>query len=607
MNEDKNIKLYIEELLETIVYTKHIEKRYHEMAELRNNLAEELDLKLHLIDTNKIVNYIKDTDYVFLFNNLDLHEAANVIFLKRIEEKDIIEFFKKVSDGINENNYLNKIYSYNETYKEKYGIDLNNIDLFFKDCKYFQKMEIMANLATFIESYYKTTEGKNFIENYKNTIHSSKDSQQYFEELFEKMNQSSIRPLFYKNNNKYIYTAAGAGSLDGFFIMFDEKNNLTFNVSTTVSPNVKIEGTSVLRHAVTSKIISEAIIEHIDKILEENKLYDPLFGDTKESLKKTRAEYFNNYIKNDLKYKNTFISKALLKKIKNLNLDFIEDFNITDEALKSGEIIETITKKLNQSDPTELINRNLKISGVVSNKEIKDFFSEKNNDGFTTNFITEVKDVKSKKLFEYSSLNTALNDHHLNIYELKTYLQNVVLKEIALQEFGSNLNKNAIDLFYDHIVTRRVFSEANQLKINQNSFSLTVERFLLKHLLLNNENEIQENSQFLTEIDKSNIKSYFTYFISANQHQDFATYTQQDSYTSEIKDKLNKLGANIETLVFLEKINKEYNIEKAADLSVIEKNNSIIKDQNEEIKLLKKLLEEARNPQNSETVKKLKI
>jgi len=562
MNSKHNLEVFIENLFESIVDNHDISKNYHKIQKNRSDLIEELGLDINKIETKEVVNALKLSGFKYLYHNLDLEEIADVIFLHKMDDKLAKSYLQKMITGINEKNYLTNIYSYDEFYKETYGIDLNNIEKYLEIDKKNQALELKSNFATFIEYYYSTNKGKEFINNYRDKTVDGVMPKAFFEEIFEKMNQASITPtLKAKSVGVYQYQSAGAGSLDGFFVIFDDNFNMTFNVSTTASRDVSIENSSVLRHAISSKFISEAIVKEIDREIKETNRHHTLLDD-KSFLKKDRADCWVQYASNDIS-KNIFLHRALSLHAQEENINIKTDYEKTDK--ESGKAIQSMIKDLNRQDPVYFLNSSLNISDKKENitaKKIKAFFKTDND--FKTNFVSDVNGLRNKKLYDESSLKREMDKLKIGMYEFKTFLQTATLKDITLKEYIKGIDKEAVETFYNDIVTRRVFAKLNQQKINHPQFLHNVEKFIINDFVLKDSSVIKDNLEFLNEADKKHLAHYLK-FMLFNKNDDA-------SNLMHITQKLKELQIDNTDTEVLKKINENYPelVEKSSDLLIIQ-------------------------------------
>lgn len=157
MNNEFNIKVFVDEYLEKIINMKDQDLNYKDLQKIRQNIIDKYELDTSTIDSKQIVKFIKESDYVKLFKKIKLDEAANVIFLKKIDSSEIVEIFDNMTKGINERNILKKIYTQNKMFEDQYGVDLSDLEKFFKECKYHLKFEIMGNMATFSRKILRNT------------------------------------------------------------------------------------------------------------------------------------------------------------------------------------------------------------------------------------------------------------------------------------------------------------------------------------------------------------------------------------------------------------------------------------------------------------------
>lgn len=589
MNNEFNIKAFVDEYLERIINMKDKDLHYQELQDIRESIIKRYDLNINDIDKTQISEYLKESDYLDLFENINIDEASNVIFLKKVDSNEVIEIFDSMTKDINEKNYLRKIYSQNEVFQEEYGINLSDLEKFFNNCKYHLKFEIMGNMATFIEAYYGTEDGKKFIESYQNLKDDETQKDEYFRAIFDKMNDASIRKIFHTNNEGDItYSAAGAGTLDGFFILFDKNNNLTFNVSTTASPYVKIEGTSILRHAVSSKLISEAIVEEIDRQIIDNKDHNPFYNDNKNDLKKMRSYYWEQVLKSDKGYineaKNMLIGNAIIKKINDNNLFKIDKELLEETSLKNGKTIDDLIKQLNAQNPVSTINKKLGTESTITKSKMRKFFDTKNDGGFQTNFISEVKGVRDTKKFESTGLKAIFEKAQININEFKTFLQNAALKEVTLEAYNGSIDKEAIDFFYDNIITRRVFATASQIKINLQNFAKSAERLFSNVFVLNDDKSIDKYLRCLNGLDYANICSHLNFTI---QKGNKIAEDKKTAPALHVQERLDNLKIESTATDFLSRISHKYNLVLA---DFLQSANSNFEDKKREREVVRELL-----------------
>jgi len=582
MNSKQNLEIFINQLLETIVDNHDVVNNYHKIQKSREDLIDRLGIDIDELKTSDVVNELKLSGYKYLYQNLDLTELADVVFLHRMDENIAKSCLQKMVQGINDKNYLNNIYSYDEFYKDNYGIELNNIEQYLDISHKNQILELKSNFATFIEYYYSTSKGKEFINNYRDNSIDGLMPKEFFQEIFKKMRDSSLVPnLIEQADGSYKYKAGSGGDLDGFFVIFDDNFNMTFNVSTTASKDVSIEKTSVLRHALTSKFISEAIIKEIDnELFESNKHH--IILDEKDMLKKDRADAWNRYALTD-KSKNIFLHRAVMKHIKENNLNIKINYNTID--IEDGSAIKKMIKELNAQDPAIFINTVLNENGVITNKKIKKFFKTEND--FNTNFVSDISGLRNSVIFSKSDLKNKMADLKIGIFDFKTFLQTSTLKNITLKKYSENIHKNAIDFFYDKILTRRVFAKINQHKINHPQFLHNAEKLIVSDFVLQPKSVIDKNKEFLNEQDQEHLNHYLKYILF-NQNDKQNDIQDRLDY---IKVKLKNLQIDSTPLEVLKRIKENYPdlIEKADDLidkATIQEEKEITEEKNAKLRAL---------------------
>ena len=572
MNNKRNVELFIDKVIEAIIESDDIVKDAAKIQELRDKLVDEYSLDIDKLNSNEIVHNLTCSKYKYFYKHLNFEDIANVIFLNRIEEYDMKSSMQKMIEGMNEKNYHNSIYSYDEFYKEIYGIELTNIDVYLGITEENQKLEMKSNFATFIEYYYGTAEGKAFINEYQKNSVNGLMPESFFNEIFDKMNKASVVQNITKNEEtgKYSYKSGGAGDLDGLFVIFDDESNMTFNVSTTASKNVAIEKTSVLRHAITSKFISEAIVKEIDKELYANNLNLPLYKEGKEYLKKDRSDLWDFYASTE-ESKAVFVKRALTAHIEKHKLKIKVDFDGTydGKTLTESQKVQRIIKQLNAHDPNKFINKILNTVGKITENKINVYFKSGND--FKTNFVTNLTGIRDTVRFAKSKLKDNMDKSKIGMFEFKTFLQTSTLKNITLKSYIKDFDKNAVDNFFDNIVVRRVFAKLNQNRMNDKKFLQDVERLIINDLILKPKKEIEANKSFLNVNDLEHLDHYLKYILF-NKKDDIQDFQKNLGY---IEEKLKNLGIVSTPMEILNKIKENYPelVEKADDLidkSVIE-------------------------------------
>lgn len=521
----------------------------------RSELLEDSGLDLANINESDVVSVLKLSNYKHFFDDIGFENAAKSIFLNRVGENDIQSCIDNMIVGINEKNYLKKIYHYQDFYKDNYNIEINAIEKYFVKCVGANLFELKSNFATFIENYYMTQEGRQFIDSYKNKTDAEGHLPSiFYETLIDEMRKASIIDFITKDikTNAHYFKPGGAGGLDGAFVFFDKDYHVMVNISTTESLDVSIENTSVLRHALTSKMLSEAIKEGLEKeAIALGRFIEYKHDDTdlrrecamlwEENSKKGNKDiWLGNMVKD-------YISKHGLEKN-----DSDPSRNL-DNRSKNNHI-DTVVRHLNQLEPMEFINKVMGTTGEVSENTMKDFFNLANN--FKTYFLSDLNDVRATKKLEKSELGKSLDDDDLTIFDIKTYLQTATLKNIALIDLNDKISKEAIELFYSYIITRRVFANINQNEINDPDFMKKTEKLILNEFLLKDDATIIKNKETLNEHDRAGLSHYIHYILFENT--DTGALNLNNETASSLKKRLVTLGIDVEPSVIIDKIDRLY-------------------------------------------------
>lgn len=567
MTDDLKIKRFVDAYIEDITTIKHIEKSYKTLQERRLSIIRNYNLDINKITALQIVKYIKGSKHIELFKNINLNKAANVIFLKKIKSPEIIKVFEKMTDGMNETNYLQTIYTKNKLDQEIYSVFIEPMDYFFKECQYYLKFELMSNMATFIEAYYQTYDGKKFIEGYKYIKDISMSSKQYFKTFFKKMNAASINPLFYISRNTTEFVSNNF--LSSFFVLIDKSNKIGLYSSISASHDVKLECVGVLKNFLTSKIIADAILEEIDLQIIENKNNVPFYNDNSNDIQEMRTYYWNQMIKSDPilveKDKYKLIGNALIRKIKKHNLLTVSDNILTTEALTTGITSKELTVDIYNVHPIRTINKILGKNGNITKKKIQKFFSNKKDVEIKLNFINNVKELTNLKTYKKSELNDFFNKSIVNMNEFKLFLQNSTFKYLTLDKYNGDIDKPAINFFYNNVTTKRSFTSVNQEKINIEKFTCDIECLFYNMFLLPDKSTIDKHLVYLNEVDCANIRNHLLYTILTGISLDD---NPDESPVWHIIEHLDTLKLNISPIEFLKKIRMQYKLEIAYTLEV---------------------------------------
>lgn len=555
LKEKEDLSNFVNNFTIEILRNYKTAKDFKYIRKRRNEILEDIGLDLNVINESDVVSLLKLSNYKHFFDNIGFENAAKSIFLNRVGENDIQSCIDNMIVGINEKNYLKKIYHYQDFYRDNYNIELDAIEKYFVKCVGANLFELKSNFATFIENYYMTQEGRKFIDSYKNKTDSDGHlPSAFYETLIDEMRKASITDFITKDvkTNEHYFKPGGAGGLDGAFVFFDKDYHVMVNISTTESLDVSIENTSVLRHALTSKMLSEAIKEGLEKeVIALGRFIE--YKDDETDLRRECAMLWDENSKKG--NKDIWLGKMVKNYISQhgLEKDDLDPSKNLEHKSKNNHI-DTVVRYLNQLEPMNFINKVMGTSGEVSEKTMKDFFNIANN--FKSYFLSDLNGVRATKKLENSELGKSLDDNDLTIFDVKTYLQTATLKNIALIDLNDKISKEAIDLFYSYIITRRVFANINQNEINDPEFMKKTEKLILNEFLLKDDSVITKNKETLNDDDRAGLSHYIHYILFENTNTG-AVNLNNETATS-LKKRLNTLGIDVEPSVLIDKVDKLY-------------------------------------------------
>lgn len=556
MKDTKNISIYVNDLLDRIMETVDPVENYHEIRNYRETLLEDLNLDPRKIETLEIIQALYLSQYKHLYQDVSLHDLANVVFLEKLEIQPDFEdkpWFKNMLLGLVSAGNIDGLFNNEpiEFEKDNHGIKLNNIKKYFVASEKHQIAEIKGNMATFIEYYYQTEEGKAFIDDYakiSKKAAKSKDNsleKEFFHTLIEKMNDCSLyrRMDLTEDGSLYVYSG-GSGDLDGYFIMVNNKMNITFNVSSTISSAMSQEKDSVLRHAITAKLISDAIAIEIDH---EANMTAP-YGQNNDKdylIKKDRVDVLNIRINSGSQ--SEFYYQAVCKHLKRIGIDVNTDYD--QSQISSGHAIKHLIRDINALKSAEIINATLKDFGGITGDKLTEYFETNYN--LNTHFVSKVTNVSHKSPFPDSELKEKMDSLNIKITDFRAFLQISALKEYFLannidKENMDGFKRDAVDRFFDTILIRRLFDVESQDRINQVGYLNDMESLIINEFVLNSEDKINQNLKLLNADDKIHITNYLRFMLVDKTGKDY------------LDEKIKKLGVENSDPNVIVKISKVY-------------------------------------------------
>lgn len=352
------------------------------------------------LNVDNLFTYMSDHNINFV--GLDLRDVIDVFLMNFTNTNVLKNAFKTMAMGITEDNYINNIYSHNHCPRIPYDEGLSAIANLMNEFSHLKNMEMVVNLATFVEMYYQTPEGKAFIEKFSSMVSSDthtmlafasvmqpdlvvklneedlKNTHDYFNELFKTMNTYALRNMFITTaNGDVCYKFEKKSTINGMFISFEDEK-LVVSAGYTTDVSNLTEGVSPMEHGILSKLIAESINETLD---------EKISGDNSISNKHT---YWKSLTLPD---KNTFVTHAIFNIFckNNIIKDKESAFNqfLSDETLvERGMALAPLKEVLLQLDSATLMNKKLGTEGKITGEKLKEFFQNTENFEFRMNYTT---------------------------------------------------------------------------------------------------------------------------------------------------------------------------------------------------------------------------
>jgi hypothetical protein len=388
-------QLFINFLVET-----DAEGTYETLRDLLDDFKVNYNIDDDTLNVENLFTYMSSRNINFI--GLDLREVIDVFVMNFTNTNVLKNAFKNMAIGITEDNYINNIYSHNHCPRIPYDEDLKPIANLMNEFAHLKNMEMVVNLATFVEMYYQTLEGKAFIEKFSALLSSDtqammafasvmqpdlvvelneedlKNTHDYFNELFNTMNTYALRNMFITTvNGDVCYKFEKKSTINGMFISFEDKKIVVSAGYTTDVSNLT-EGVSPMEHGIISKFIAESINETLE---------EKISGDDSISNKHT---YWKSL---DLHAKNTFVTHAIFNIFckNNIIQDKEAAFNqfLSDETfVERGMALSPLKEVLLQLDSATLMNKKLGKEGGITGEKLKDFFQNTENFEFRMNYTT---------------------------------------------------------------------------------------------------------------------------------------------------------------------------------------------------------------------------
>lgn len=191
------------------------------------------DIHIKHPSKKEIIDSIKNLGFEEDFINVDLDDAVNAIFLHKIDEITIQDSLGDLILGMTPDNYMQKLYHYNESYEDEqdvnhykdarqFGYVVDKMTDTYKILMKYIILNLKGNLATFLEDYYKTKDGLDFVNraNENAVKGNGRITKADFYYFVDKINEASLlEPLITKEDNILIYKMPETNQLGGFLLL----------------------------------------------------------------------------------------------------------------------------------------------------------------------------------------------------------------------------------------------------------------------------------------------------------------------------------------------------------------------------------------------------
>lgn len=375
---------------------------YETLRDTLNDFKASNNIDNDSITLNELVTYVQNSKFKDIFVNVDMEKAVDVFLMDSTDTSVLKNAFKTMALDINDN--PDNIYSHNHCPRIPYDEELCDVTNLMNTISHIKNMEMVVNLANFVEIYYQTSEGKAFIDKFSTILSNDtqamisfakvmqpdlivelsevdlEDTHDYFNELFTTMNNYSVRPLFITDNNGFMYYKFDKKiTINGMFFSF-QNNKIVLSAGLTTDSHHLAEGVSPFEYGIVSKLIAEAIV---------NELEDKCSGNRSIS---AMHEYWNSI---DLLSRNAFMTDALINIF--LKYNIIQDKDIfskhlsNQETIRSGFLIASLKEVLLRLKSAMLVNKRLGTTGVITAEKLEQFFETKETFDFRINYTSIVE------------------------------------------------------------------------------------------------------------------------------------------------------------------------------------------------------------------------
>jgi hypothetical protein len=470
-------------------------------------------------------------------------EFIDNFFIKKVTltEKNQIDYLKQIA-VFNKTQQVADLYDFGHIFDnentENFQSELFEMVSAAKDS---HKAELLSNVSVFIENFYESKIGRNFIRNYE--FSSPHD---WFDQLFNHMKNHSPIDIGIKKDpktNNFYTNLQNGGVFDGLYIipMMEKENALEVKISATASLGPDIETDSVARHTLSNILLSQSFDKYLEEQVE--------VGNYLEKVQDISFEDFKN-ISDDQVFK--VMEEVRLNKAKKLVLQDIlkegtsKDYgfgnNLSNPSLKHSlsRSIEKFIFKENNEEPAEFLS-NLK-------KLTKDpLFYYKESMGLSMNEKVSVEDVENllinfdntviqqKSVFanyhppmrrkkEYADKSTLWKDvfekDKMTPENFRSGVQLLGLMDYNFNETIDikNFDEEAIQKLFEKAITLRSFCDngkRNDIGFDKD-FLKNIEKTVIENFVFKNREEIYYNQMSLDKYgSRKSVKNYMEFLSDA--------------------------------------------------------------------------------------------
>jgi hypothetical protein len=454
------------------------------------------DIHIKHPSKKEIIDSIKKLGFEEDFINVDLDDAVNAIFLHKIDEITIQDSLGDLILGMTPENYMQKLYHYNEFYEDErdvnhykdarqFGYVVDKMTDTYKILMKYIILNLKGNLATFLEDYYKTKDGLDFVNraNENAVKGNGRITKADFYYFVDQINEASLlEPLITKEDNILIYKMPEHNQLGGFFVTVND--GLKFSLSIMDATDRSGEFSRVFNNTLFSKLIYDGVIKKINRLAKKDN--------------KTIENYWKNNIINNHENKTIFMDSVFTDN--HQYFDDVENYY----SRSSRPIYFQVNKKyffLNQA----YIDR--------FSRTLKDINKEKMSVDSTRlkiNHVTNLKFLKDLKMTD--DIEFQLNQISSNSTYMRAVLRPMYQLNKDLRDF--HLNIKEVHYIYNNVIDKRCFnSNIDQNTLNDRNHFNKVMKIIIENFILGNQVEIKKKINCLSKQEVYNILQYLEVFI----------------------------------------------------------------------------------------------